>query len=439
MILNILTAGLGLFLVLSLIYLFAAAAATFLLVHPFRFRSGCSPKAYNLPFKRVQFYSSEGQIKLTGWVIRHEQVAENLVIICHGLHSSKSEDLPLAAFLFRNGFDCFLFDFRAHGESSGFFSNLGYREKEDLLGAIRFVETEHLTLDGKVIVIGISMGAAVSLLTAAETDRIQLLVSDSSYADGMSLLKKNFPLFFHGLPRKYFWSICWGMLKKVGKYPENPDSPLDAVKKLKHSPVFFIHGEQDKTIPVSHTKALFKKFSSQKKFLWIVPETDHAEAYEKQPVLYQEKLLAFLGKEAEKRSREGQLQDGAVDVAAGAVVSDGKVIVARRIKGKHLEGMWEFPGGKLETNESPQMAVIREMREEVNLEVIVEHLIDTIEYQYPDRKVRIYFFKCRVLQGELKPIRWGEVRWVNHQELEQLEFPSANQRVLPMIKEYLKP
>lgn len=438
MILKSLVFILELLTILFLLYGFSALAATFLFIHPFHSRSDYSPKAYNLPFTKVQFYSRDGRTKLSGWLMRHNQASEGLVIICHGLMSSKAETLPLAAFIFRNEYDCLVFDFRAHGESDGFFSNLGYREKEDLLGAIQYAEANHLTFDRKVIVIGFSMGAAAALLASAETDQISSLVCDSSYADGMALLKRNFSLFFHGLPKKYFWGICWFFLRKIGGYPENPEKPLDAVKKLRDLPIFFIHGEGDQTISVSHTKALFKKCPSVKKELWIVPQVGHAEAYDQQTDLYQKKLLQFLGKKVEKKGDLSLSRDGVVDVAAGVIIQDGKVLIARRIKGKHLEGMWEFPGGKLKPGESPQMAVIREIREEVNLEVIVEHLIDTVMCNYPDRKIKIHFFKCRVLQGAIRAIKWGEVQWVNHQDFDQIGFPPANQPILSKVKGYLE-
>jgi mutator protein MutT len=428
---------------LMALYLFLSMGATYLLIHPSRLREKYTPKSYGLPYTPVHFFSMDGRLKLDGWLLRHDQATRGMIIFCHGLGSGKASFLPLAAYFFRNNFDCLLFDFRAHGESEGFFSTLGFEEKKDVLGALQYVEANHLVPDGKSILVGISMGASAALLACAESQNVKALISDSAFADGELLLQESFKVHFYGLPKKCFYKMCRFLLQLFAGKAESLKHPLQAASEIR-VPVFFIHGEKDLSIPVHHVHDLFQACVSQEKELWIVPDSGHIEAFQSQTEFYGQKVLEFLEKYVEKKILHEQGEsflsastNGIVEVAAGVLVENGKVLVTRRLKGVHLEGLWEFPGGKLKEGETPQLGLIREIREELNVEVIVEDLLAKVDYAYPDRKTRIYFFKCRILKGKPKPLRSKELRWIGKEELEQLTFPPANATVISKIKTIL--
>jgi len=82
-----------------------------------------------------------------------------------------------------------------------------------------------------------------------------------------------------------------------------------------------------------------------------------------------------------------------IDVAAAVVISDGKILLARRTGG-YLDGLWEFPGGKLEAEESAAEAVKRELHEELSINVTPHEKILVLEHQYPDKSVRLHFIRC---------------------------------------------
>ena len=90
-----------------------------------------------------------------------------------------------------------------------------------------------------------------------------------------------------------------------------------------------------------------------------------------------------------------------IEVVAAVIFKDGKVFATQRGHGEFKDG-WEFPGGKIEPGETPEDALRREIREELETDVLVRELIDTIEYDYPDFHLSMKCFACRVLSGKLE-------------------------------------
>lgn len=114
-----------------------------------------------------------------------------------------------------------------------------------------------------------------------------------------------------------------------------------------------------------------------------------------------------------------------VEVALAIVVRDGRVLVARREPGSHLEGLWEFPGGKIEPDEEPREAALRELREETGLVASDAEPLNVFHYAYPDRDVRLHAFLVREATGD--PGRW---EWVEAGALAALPMPEANRAIL---------
>jgi mutator protein MutT len=125
-----------------------------------------------------------------------------------------------------------------------------------------------------------------------------------------------------------------------------------------------------------------------------------------------------------------------VEVAVALVWREGRLLIARRPEGVHLAGLWEFPGGKVEPEETPAECVVREMREEMGIEVEVGECHDVLEFVYPERQVRIYPFECRLISGEPEARGSAELRWVPPAELSEYEFPPANAPLLAKLITY---
>jgi len=118
-----------------------------------------------------------------------------------------------------------------------------------------------------------------------------------------------------------------------------------------------------------------------------------------------------------------------VTVVAAVIERDGKILITRRRTGTHLGGLWEFPGGKPEAGESLDAALRREIAEELGAEVSVGPPIETVDWDYPDKGVRLIFFRCGI-GGEPRPLEGQEMAWVAPADLHRYEFPPADATLL---------
>ena len=119
-------------------------------------------------------------------------------------------------------------------------------------------------------------------------------------------------------------------------------------------------------------------------------------------------------------------------VTAAVVERDGRFLVTRRQRGVHLEGFWEFPGGKCEEGETLGAALARELQEELDVAVTIgAELLETV-HAYADRSVELHFFGCEIL-GEPRPLVGQQMRWVARDDLGQLPFPPADVELIALL------
>jgi mutator protein MutT len=120
-------------------------------------------------------------------------------------------------------------------------------------------------------------------------------------------------------------------------------------------------------------------------------------------------------------------------VVAAAVIRRGEAfLVTRRRAGTHLEGLWEFPGGKCEAGESHLACLVRELREELGVEAVTGAEIFQTSHEYPDRRVELHFFACDLL-GDPTPLLGQEMRWIPRTELASLSFPPADAELIALL------
>ena len=119
-------------------------------------------------------------------------------------------------------------------------------------------------------------------------------------------------------------------------------------------------------------------------------------------------------------------------VTAAVIDRDGRFLVTKRQQGVHLEGYWEFPGGKCEAGESLDACLARELREELDVEAQVGEEVLVTTHPYADRSVELHFFRCD-LKGEPRPLLGQEMRWATREELATLEFPPADAALIQML------
>lgn len=119
-----------------------------------------------------------------------------------------------------------------------------------------------------------------------------------------------------------------------------------------------------------------------------------------------------------------------ITVAAGLIERDGQILIGRRRNvGRHGH-KWEFPGGKVEPNETPKECVRREIEEELALQVEVGDLFCVSEYDYPDFSIRLAVYHVSRFRGDPVALEHDEIRWVAPEEIEAYDFPEAD---LPVV------
>lgn len=126
-----------------------------------------------------------------------------------------------------------------------------------------------------------------------------------------------------------------------------------------------------------------------------------------------------------------------IDVTAGLVFRDGKLLITQRKPDAHLGGLWEFPGGKLESGESFQAALVRELDEEIAIEVAVGELIEELTHCYPEKTVHLKFFKCYWVKNEPQPRDVHALAWITREQLADYHFPAADANLLDRLSKDL--
>ena len=114
-------------------------------------------------------------------------------------------------------------------------------------------------------------------------------------------------------------------------------------------------------------------------------------------------------------------------VVAGLIYrSDGKLLIAQRPAGKHGALKWEFPGGKLEADEDPKDCLVREIKEEMDVEVSVDRVAEVLYHRYPDRAVLLLFYFCKYVRGDVRTIECADFAWADATKLTDYDFLSAD-------------
>jgi mutator protein MutT len=119
-------------------------------------------------------------------------------------------------------------------------------------------------------------------------------------------------------------------------------------------------------------------------------------------------------------------------VCAAVVERDGRFLITKRQQGVHLQGLWEFPGGKCDPGETLPACLARELKEELDVDVTVGEEVFTIVHAYPDRSVELHFLRCELV-GEPAPQLGQQMQWVARADLGRLPFPPADVELIRLL------
>ena len=122
-------------------------------------------------------------------------------------------------------------------------------------------------------------------------------------------------------------------------------------------------------------------------------------------------------------------------VSAAVLVEGGRVLLTQRKRGAHLEGLWEFPGGKVEPGEDPRDALVRELREELGIEATVGDVVEVTFHRYAEKCVLLLFYEATRTAGspEPQPLDVAAFEWAGPAELDPSRFPPADVAVLRKV------
>ena len=142
--------------------------------------------------------------------------------------------------------------------------------------------------------------------------------------------------------------------------------------------------------------------------------------------------------DVEIRRRQGELPSVLVSAVA-LIDADGRVLISKRPEGKTMAGLWEFPGGKVEEKETPEDALIRELKEELGLDIAESCLaaLSFASHAYTDFHLLMPLFVCRVWKGVPEPKEGQEIRWVRPMRLGDYAMPPADNNLVSLLQDFL--
>ena len=126
------------------------------------------------------------------------------------------------------------------------------------------------------------------------------------------------------------------------------------------------------------------------------------------------------------------MNDKRIVEVVGAIIKDGdRYLVGQRAANKSQGGLWEFMGGKIEPGETPEQALARECREELDLEIENEHIIDSVIHEYPEKTIRLTLISCSPKTGSIpKALEHQQIKWVTRAEMDTLHFAPADRELI---------
>ena len=112
---------------------------------------------------------------------------------------------------------------------------------------------------------------------------------------------------------------------------------------------------------------------------------------------------------------------------------DGRYLITQRRPTATLPLLWEFPGGKVEEGETDEEALLRELQEEMEIQVVIKERVIHVEHSYADYDIDFRVYRCELLGGDVKHLRVHDHRWVLPSELDRYEFPAADEKTMRML------
>lgn len=250
----------------------------------------------DLAGSRVQFSSASGST-LHGWLIPGKKGA-GAIILMHGVRANRLSMLDRARFLSSADYSVLLFDFQAHGESTGEHITFGYLESRDAQAAVSFIRAN--APDEKIGVIGVSMGGAASLLASPPLD-VNAMVLEMVYPTIDEAISNRLTMRLGGWAGSLTPLLSWQFKLRLG-IDADVLRPISHIRKIS-SPKLLIAGAEDQHTTLDESRRLFDA-ASEPKEMWVVNGAKHVDLYAAAEKEYEQHVADFFGRNLRTRWQE---------------------------------------------------------------------------------------------------------------------------------------
>jgi alpha-beta hydrolase superfamily lysophospholipase len=256
-------------------------------LHPLHTVPKRTPAAWGFDFEEVRFQATDGA-RLAGWLVPHAQPCGN-VVFCHGHGRNRGHVAGQLQTLHDMGLNVLAFDFRGHGDSEGHTCTFGQREVEDVRAAVRYLTNRFP--NQPLILIGISMGAAVALQALPHLPHVDGVWCEGAFANLTSAVEQE--LWPVPIPLRPPLLGCYYVLgwldTSVWAPAINPIDCLDGVS----VPIYFCHAVKDEVVPIRDGKALYASYTGPKE-AWWVQDASHYDVRQRDREEYLGRLRGFI-------------------------------------------------------------------------------------------------------------------------------------------------
>ncbi len=213
------------------------------------------------------------------------------IVLSHGYGDNQVQMLPYADFLVRNGFSALVYDMRNRGHSGGDAVTLGALEAADLTSAVDYLTARPDVDRNRIGALGVSLGAAATILAAAGDPRIKAVVDDSGFSDAPAVIRSSFEHFI-GLPPFPFAPVTAFLAGLRTGIDVNRIRPVDAVARIGPRPLLVIHCMEDRVVPPENSDRNFRAAREPKQF-WRIPTGGHIDGLNVARAEYEQRVSGF--------------------------------------------------------------------------------------------------------------------------------------------------
>ncbi len=243
-------------------------------------------------WRDVNFMAEDG-INLAGWLFLPETMPVNgTILYVHGHGGNRLQAIEKMPFLLDAGYAVLMFDLRNHGSSGGDMTTMGLREVLDVKAAYAFLLTLPDLAQTPIVLYGLSMGGATSIMATVELPEVKALIVETAYTSLLDVTNDAVRI-RAGLPSFPFANIIIEFTNRITGENLYQVRPIDVVGQIAPRPILFMHGTEDVIIPFQHIEALYEQ-AGEPKMLYRIPGGQHGNLFSIDPDKYQQQVLDFL-------------------------------------------------------------------------------------------------------------------------------------------------